>query len=77
MNALSEMNMTSIGKMSGRMPVVYQIKWRDKVQRIREKGRLPTLKDLVEFVEKRADAANDPVFGQIGERKTRQRNTSV
>ena len=67
MNALSEMNMTSIGKMSGRMPVVYQIKWRDEVQRIREKGRLPTLKDLVEFVEKRADAANDPVFGRIGE----------
>ena len=28
---------------------------------------LPSLKDLVEFIEKRADAVNDPIFGRIGE----------
>ena len=68
MNALSEMNMTRIGKMcGGSLPIAYHIKWRDEVQRIRAKGRLPTVKDLVEFIEKREDAANDPIFSRIGE----------
>ena len=28
---------------------------------------LPSSKDLVEFIEKCADAVNDPIFGRIGE----------
>ena len=36
MNALSEMNMTNLAKMSGRLPVALQVKWRDEAQRIRE-----------------------------------------
>ena len=67
MNALSEMNMTNLAKMSGRLPVVLQVKWRDEAQRIREKGRCSSLKELVEFIEGRAEAANDPTFGKVGE----------
>ena len=67
MNALSEMNMTNLAKISGRLPVVLQVKWRDEAQRIREKGRFPNLKELVEFIERRAEAANDPIFGKVGE----------
>ena len=52
MNTLSEMNMTNLAKMSGRLPVALEVKWRDEAQRIREKGRFPSLKELVEFIEK-------------------------
>jgi len=67
MNALSEMNLTNLGKMSGKLPTVHQARWRDEAQRIRERGMLPSFEDLVEFIEKRADAVNDPIFGRIGE----------
>ena len=67
MNGLSEMNMTNLAKMSGRLPVALQVKWRDEAQRIREKGRFPSLKELVEFIERRAEAVNDPIFGIVGE----------
>ena len=69
MNALSEMNMTNLAKMSGRLPLALQVKWRDKAQRIRENGRCPSLKELVEVIERRAEAANDPIFGKVGEVK--------
>ena len=67
MNALSEMNLMALGKMSGRLPIYLQARWRDKAQVIREQGRLPNIGDLVEFIERTADAMNDPVFGMIGE----------
>ncbi|KAL9975992.1 hypothetical protein ACROYT_G013221 [Oculina patagonica] len=67
MNALSEMNLTNLGKMAGKLPTAHQAKWRDEAQRIRERGTLPSFKDLLEFIEKRADAINDPIFGRIGE----------
>ncbi|PFX14897.1 hypothetical protein AWC38_SpisGene20907 [Stylophora pistillata] len=67
MNALSEMNLSNLGKMCSKLPTVQQARWRDEVQRIRERGMLPSFKDLVEFIEKRADAVNDPIFGRIGE----------
>ena len=38
-----------------------QIKWRDKALRIRERKGFPTLEDLVVFIERRAEVANDPV----------------
>ena len=56
MNALSEMNLSNLGKMSSKLPSVHQARWRDEVQRIRERGMLPSFKDLMEFIEKRADA---------------------
>ena len=67
MNALSGVNMTNVAKMSGRLPVALQVKWRDEAQRIREKGRCPSLKELVECIERWAEAANDPIFGKVGE----------
>jgi len=67
MNALSELNVTDLAKMSGRLPVALQAKWRDEAQRIREKGRCPSLKELVEVIERRAEAANDPIFRKVGE----------
>ena len=67
MNALSEMNMTNLAKMSERLLVALQVKWRDKAQRIREKRRCPSLKELVEFIGRRAIAANDPIFGKVCE----------
>ena len=33
----------------------------------KERWNFPSLKDLVEFIERRAYAANDPVFGRAGE----------
>ena len=67
MNALPEMNMTNLAKMSGKLPIALQVKWRDEALRIRESRGFPNLKDLVDFIERRAEAANDPVFGRIGE----------
>ena len=67
MNALSEMNLSNLGRMSSKLPTVHQARWRDEVQRIRERGMLPSFKDLLEFIEKGANAVNDPIFGRIGE----------
>ena len=67
MNALSEMNMTNLAKMAGKLPVALLVKWRGEAQRIREKGRFPSLQELVEFIERRAEAANDPIFGKVSE----------
>ena len=67
MNPLPEMNMTNLAKMSGKLPIALQVKWRDEAFRIRESRGFPNLKDLVDFIEWRAEAANDPVFGRIGE----------
>ncbi|KAK2561822.1 hypothetical protein P5673_015209 [Acropora cervicornis] len=66
MNALPEMNMTNLAKMSGKLPIALQLKWRDEALRIRERRGFPNLKDLVDFIERRAEAANDPVFGRVG-----------
>ena len=69
LNALSEMNMSNLTKMTGKLLVVLQIKWRDEALRIRERKGFPTLEDLVMFIARRAEAANDPVFGRVGETK--------
>ena len=75
MNALSEMNLSGLGKMSSKLPTVHQARWRDEVQWIRERGMLLSFKDLEEFIEKRADAVNGPIFERIGE-KSRTTNVS-
>ena len=65
MNALPEMNITNLAKMSGKLPVALHVKWRDEALRIRESRGFPNLKDLVDFIERRDKAANDPVFGRV------------
>jgi hypothetical protein len=67
LNATGEMNLGNLGKMTRKLPTPLQYKWRDKVQRIRERGTIPQLADLVEFIVAAAEAASDPVFGKIGE----------
>ena len=67
MNALPEMNMTNLAKKSGKLPIALQLKWRDEALRIRERSGFPNLKDLVDLIERRAEAANDPVFGRVDE----------
>ena len=66
-NALDEMNMTNIAQMSRKLAITHQVKWRENVQRIREQKRNPNLLDLVEFIERRAEVVNDPIFGHVGE----------
>ena len=38
--------------------------------KVREREGFPTLEDLVEIFERRAEAANDPDFRRVGETKT-------
>ena len=66
MDALSEAN-TSIHlvKIVTKLPAVDQAKWRDRVQTLRAAGQQPGLKHIVEFVERRAEALNDPIFGAL------------
>ena len=66
MNALPQMNKTNLAKMTGNLPIALQLKWRDEALRIRERRGFPNLKDLVDFIERRAEGANDPVFGRVG-----------
>ena len=66
-NALDEMNMTNIAQMSRKLAITHQVKWRENVQRIREQKWNPNLIDLVEFIERRAEVVNDPIFGHVGE----------
>ena len=53
--------------MSGKLPIALQFKWRDEALRIRERRGFLNLKHLVDFIELRAEAANDPVFGRVVE----------
>ena len=67
MNVLPEMNMSNLAKMLGNLPIALQLKWREEALRIRERRGFPNLKDRVDFIDRRAEAANDPVFGRVGE----------
>ena len=69
LNPLSEMNMSNLTKVSRKLPVLLQIKRRDEALRISERKGFPTLKDLVEFIKSRTEAANDLIFGRVGETK--------
>jgi hypothetical protein len=53
--------------MARKLPIGLQVKWREKAQQIRYRGASPQLHDLVDFIERVADAASDPVFEKIGE----------
>jgi transposase InsO family protein len=76
LKAVGEMNMSNLGKMSRKLPPPLQYRWRDKAQRIRDGGVVPHLSDLVDFIERAADAANDPVFGHVGEPRKSNNNNS-
>ena len=66
MDALSEANTsTHLVKIVTKLPTVDQAKWRDRMQTLRATGQQPGLKHIVEFVERRAEALNDPIFGAL------------
>ena len=47
------------------LPVYLVDKWKGVVADIRERGRVPTLKHITDFVRKRVKAEFDPDFGDI------------
>jgi len=67
MNAVREVNNANLAQMARKLPVPLQFRWRDQAQRLRDQGIVPHLASLVEFIERAADAASDPVFGKIGD----------
>ena len=68
------MNMTNLAKMSGKLPIALQIKWRDEAIRIRESRGFPNLKDLVDFIEQRAELMTLRLEGLMG-RASLEENT--
>ena len=65
-NCLDEVNSKMLQQLVRRLPFRDQSKWLESVKKIRESGRKPTFHDLVIFVSDRAEAMNDPLFGNIG-----------
>ncbi|XP_064647119.1 uncharacterized protein LOC135499971 [Lineus longissimus] len=71
LKAVGEMNMSNMQKMSRKMPVRLQVKWRDEAQRVkRDTGKLPGVEVLVRFIERAAEAVSDPVFGKIADNRS-------
>ncbi|XP_044175494.1 uncharacterized protein LOC122958625 [Acropora millepora] len=60
---LGEMNTDNLEKVILKLPKWLRDKFREYVKRLERQGRImPTLKDVVEFLNDRADLANDPFF---------------
>ena len=59
-----------------KLPSYLQAKWRDHVLNIKKAQRLPKFTDIVEFVERAAEASNDPVFSKEALHKVEDRTKS-
>ena len=73
MNCLGEMNTDNLEKMILRLPKWAQTKFREHLKNLeRQQGRvMPTFKDVVNFLNDRADVANHPFFSNpVSEMKT-------
>ena len=65
MDCLWEMNTDNLEKMILRLPKRAQTKFREHLKNLERQGRvLPTFKDVVNFLNDRADVANHPFFLQ-------------
>ena len=63
MNCLGEMNTDNLEKMILRLPKWAQAKCREHLKKLEHQGRImPTFKDVVNFLNDRADVANHPFF---------------
>ena len=63
MGCLSEMNTDNLEKMILRLPKWAQTKFREYLKNLERQGRvMPTFKDVVNFLNDRADVANHPFF---------------
>ena len=57
-------SLDSLVQLIARLPLSLQDEWRYEAQKIRrDQGRLPTLEDIVVFIEERAEEFYDPVYG--------------
>ena len=63
MNCLGEMNTDNLEKMILRLPKWAQAKCREHLKKLEHQGRImPTFKDVINFLNDRADVANHPFF---------------
>ena len=75
MNSLGEMNTDNLEKVILRLPKWLQDKFREHLKKLQHQGRIiPTFKDIVEFLNDRADLANHPFFTTSHEVKSHKRN---
>ena len=74
MNCLGEMNTDNLEKVILRLPKWLQDKFREHLKKLQRQGRIiPTFKDIVEFLNDRADLANHPFFTTSSEVKSHKR----
>ena len=74
MNCLGEMNTDHLEKVILRLPKWLQDKFREHLKKLQRQGRIiPTFKDIVEFLNDRADLANHPFFTTSSEVKPHKR----
>ena len=68
MKCLGEVNTDHQKRLVCRLPYHYQTKWRDRASSImKATSKLPSFYDLVQFLQERASAENNPVFGNLKE----------
>ena len=63
-DALGEMNTLSLGKVVAKLPSYLRTRWRGLANQVREGGRKPNFRDVVEFVEKAVREESCPIFGE-------------
>ena len=74
MNCLGEMNTDNLEKVILRLPKWLQDKFREHLKKLQRQRRIiPTFKDIVEFLNDRADLANHPFFTTSSEVKSHKR----
>ncbi len=67
MRSLNEINTDHIRKVVARLPYYNQSRWRDRASDIlRERGTPPGFQDLTEFLQRRAQSENNPLYGNLG-----------
>ncbi len=67
MRSLNEINTDHIRKVVARLPYYNQSRWRDRANDIlRERGTPPGFQDLTEFLQKRAQSENNPLYENSG-----------
>ncbi|XP_064635262.1 uncharacterized protein LOC135492633 [Lineus longissimus] len=66
MGRLDRLNENSLVQIIERLPLYLQNKWKGAAYKIRQEARSPSIQDMLWFVSKAADEANDPVFGKCG-----------
>ena len=54
---------TNMQTIARKLPFHLKAKWHDRAVKLKERGRIATFNDLVEFVVSAAESANDPIFG--------------